>query len=177
MTIMLQTPYMKRMNKWTDAPMVAVSIIADGFPLIVIYTSSIHAIASAHINAGSITVWYLVLHSSYSSLDPEGWWKNPKQTIWVVSVNLKRKLQIIKSFGLRLKVKILGRCQNTQCPASSSTCISTPPPSSAANSSAVWILWRSSRAHLCKLRSAFRKLIWTPLGTFSTILLNGATFN
>jgi len=51
--------------------MVAVSIIADGFPLIVIYTS-IHAIASAHINAGSITVWYLVLHSSYSSLDPEG---------------------------------------------------------------------------------------------------------
>ena len=102
MTIMLQTPYMKRMNKWTDAPMVAVSIIADGFPLIVIYTSSIHAIASAHINAGSITVWYLVLHSSYSSLDPEGWWKNPKQTIWVVSMNLKGNMQIIKSFGLQL---------------------------------------------------------------------------
>jgi len=81
--------------------MVAVSIIADGFPLVVIYTS-IHVIASSHTIAGSIKVWYLVLHSSYSSLDSEGRWKNPKQTIWVVSMNLKGNMQIIKSFGLQL---------------------------------------------------------------------------
>lgn len=70
------------------------------------------------------------------------------------------------------RVKSHSRKRLTQWPASSRTCISTPPPSSAASSSAAWIRWRSSRAHLWRLLSAFRKFTCTPRGTSSTILLS-----
>lgn len=105
--------------------------------------------------ADQYTYWYKV------------WTTTSTSTKLVLRTNGTARYIYAQKMVLRLSNKV-----HTQWPASSRTCICTPAPSSEATSSAAWILCKSSSAHLCKLLSAFKKFIWTPLGTFSTISLS-----